>query len=271
MKRSGLLITSNTSLSLYKREVTVKENDMTKRALIKAAHVRNDEFITELRQIIELVPSLCAWQATRIQAMSDEQSKGAEDVTKMLEVEVAFAKVMLDRLEALVEKWPNAVWVLFPETGATGWIRLLNEFHRKVLPYFPGTPQRVMWRSKRVRGHRWCGIAQRIREQSVRTFRIWDQFQAGRKPMEIVRREFPLRSADLSGISKKELMAVHRSLERASQLIYGQPLPKKRRARRLLGFNLVDHMATCGRCSSAKCVENFCPQALDFVNQDQTS
>lgn len=245
---------------------------MTKRGLIKAAHVRNEEFITELRQMIELMPLFCAWQATRIQAVSNEQAKDTEDVRKMLEVEVAIAKVMMDGLEALLEKWPNAVWLFFPETGHTGWIRLLNKFHKKIFPsYFPEAPQRTLWRMKRVRGHRWCGIARRIRKESRRTFRIWDQFKAGRKPIEIARREFPSRSAQPNPKSKKDLMVVRRSLERATHLVYGEPLRKNRKMRRLLAFNLDDHRATCGQCSRAKSFEQLCTLARDFANQDQKS
>src|SRR5688572_11840078 len=130
---------------------------MTKRALIKAAHVRNERFLSELKQIIELVPSLCAWQAIRIKTIADEQMRDGESLNQILRTEAALAKVLTDRLEALLEEWPNAVWLFFPETGHTGWIRLLNEFHSKVFPsYFPEAPLRVMWRSKRVRGNRWC-------------------------------------------------------------------------------------------------------------------
>jgi hypothetical protein len=242
---------------------------MTKRALIKAAHVRNEHFLRELRQIIELVPSLCAWQAIRIQTMSDEQMRDGETSNQILRTEAALAKVLMDRLEALLEEWPNAVWLFFPETGAGSWIRLLNEFHSKVFPsYFPEAPQRVMWRSKRVSGHRWCGVARRIRKESLRTFRIWDQFKEGQSPMEIVRREFPVRSKENGRKSKKELMAVGRSLQRASQLIYRQPLPQNRKVRRLQGFNEKNHMATCCQCRNARSDKEFCQQAQDFVNQD---
>jgi hypothetical protein len=242
---------------------------MTKRALIKAAHLRNEHFLRELREIIELVPSMCAWQAIRIQTMSDEQMSDGESSNQTLRTEAALAKVLMDRLEALLEEWPNAVWLFFPETGATGWIRLLNEFHGKLFPtYFPGPPQRVMWRSKRVRGHRWCGVAPRIRNESIRTFRIWDQFKAGRKPVDIVRREFPRRSTENGRKSKKELMVVRRGLERASQLIYGQSLPSNRKVRRLQSFDQSNHMATCNQCRSAASFEHLCQTARDFLNQD---
>ncbi len=218
---------------------------MTKRALIKAAHLRNEHFLRELRQIIELLPSLCAWQAIRIHAMSDGQVMDGENSSQILRTEAAVAKVLMDRLEALLEAWPNAVWLFFPETGHTDWICLLNEFYSKVFPpYFPEAPQRVMWRSKRVRGHRWCGIARRIRKECQRTFMIWDQFKGGDKPMDIVRRVFPLRSTKHGRKSKKELMTVGRSLERASRLIYGQSLPRNERIRRMVGFNQDDHITT---------------------------
>ena len=152
------------------------------------------------------------------------------------------------------------------------WIRLLNEFHHKIYPrYFPEVPQRLLWRTKRVRGHRWCGIARRIRKESVRTFRMWDEFKAGQRPMEIVRRQFPLRSAQLGRRSKKELMAVHRSLERASQLFMNILCQKIEKSVVFLGFSVADHTTTCSQCSIAKSVEELCPQGLDFVNQDQRS
>lgn len=243
---------------------------MTKRALIKAAHVRNEQFVEELKSVIELMPSLCCAQATRIQAMTDGYMQDSESLNAILRVETAIAKLLMDRLEALIDTWPNAVWLFFPETGAGGWIRLLNTFHGLIFPScFPEAPKRRLWRSKRVRGHRWCGTAQRIRKESLRTFSIWDQFQAGRSPMDIVRCEFPLRPTDGGRRSKRELMAVHRSLERASQLIYGLPLPTSRKTRRLLGFSYEGHMATCVQCRSAQSVNDFCLQARDFVNQDQ--
>jgi hypothetical protein len=245
---------------------------MTKRALIKAAHVRNEHFLREFRQVVEVLPSLCAWQATRIGAVSHGELRDGEGVKEILRTEVALAKVIMDRLEALFDTWPNAVWLFFPETGATGWIHSLNEFHTKIFPfYFPEAPQRVMWRSKRVRGHRWCGVAPRIRKESVRTFRIWDQFQAGRRPMDIVRCEFASRTVDPNRKSKKELMAVHRSLERACQLIYGQSLPRNRRVRRLQGFDQGDHMTRCAQCRNATKVEQFCPAGREFSNQDERS
>ena len=243
---------------------------MTKRALIKAAHVRNEQFITNLREIIELVPLLCSWQAIRIQARTDGKIEDAQILNAIPRLETALAKVIMDRLEALFDTWPNAVWLFFPETGTSGWIRLLNQFHSNIVPcYFPEAPRCQLWRSKRVSWHRWCGVAPRIRKESLRTFRIWDQFKEGRSAMEIVRREFPSRTVTRSQKSKKELMTVHRSMERASQLIYGQPLSRNRKIRRLPGFNHVDHMEMCIRCRNASTSEQLCPTARDYLNQDQ--
>jgi hypothetical protein len=245
---------------------------MTKRALIKAAHVRNERFISEIKSIIELLPPLYLAQATRIQAMSNGYMLDSESLNALLRVEVVIAKALLDRLEALFDTWPNAVWLFFPETGASDWIRFLTEFHTKIFPlYFPEAPQHQLWRTKRVRGYRWCGVSTRIRKESLRTFMIWDQFKTGRRPMDIVRREFPLRPPEHGRKSKKELMAVRRGLERASQLIYGQPMPTKRTMRRLLGYNYADHMATCVQCRNAESVNEFCQLTQDFVNQDQKS
>jgi hypothetical protein len=58
-------------------------------------------------------------------------------------------------------------------------------------------------------------------------------------------------------------------LERASQLIYGQPLPKNRKTRRLLEFNHDNHTAMCSKCRTAASLEEMCPLAQDFVEQDQ--
>jgi hypothetical protein len=243
---------------------------MTKREVIKATHVRNEQFVREFKSIIELLPLICSWKAIRIQVLSGEQPLASQVEWEMLRMEAALEKVVMDRLDALLENWPNAVWLFFPGAGHTGWIRLFNEFHSKIFPsYFPEAPQRILWRTKRVRGHRSCGIARRIRMESMRTFRIWDQFKAGGHPMDIVRREFPSRSVDANQKSKKELMAVHRSLERAYQLIYEQPMPTNRRMRRLLGYNYADHIATCVECRIAENVNEFCQQTQDFVNQDQ--
>jgi len=86
--------------------------------------------------------------------------------------------------------------------------------------------------------------------------------------MEIARREFPSRSSQQTRTWKKELMVVHRSLERASQLIHEQPLPKNRKIRRLLDFNIDDHLATCTQCRNASAIEQWCQPARDFANQD---
>jgi hypothetical protein len=240
---------------------------MTKSRLIKAAHVRNERFIDELKSIMELLPMLCLGQAMRIQATSAKRATDDETVKKISQIEALLAKLVGDRLEALLDNWPNAVWFFFPETGPTGWIRLMHQFRSRIFPsHFPDAPQPPMWRTKRVRVHRWCGNPRRIRRETLRTFRIWDEFKAGRKPMDIARREFPLRKGNQK--SKKELMVVHRSLERASQLIYGQPLPGNRKVRRLLGFNYEEHMATCLQCPRARSDKELCQQAQDFVNQD---
>jgi hypothetical protein len=245
---------------------------MTKRELIKAAHVRNEHFIDELKAVMELLFLLCLGQITRIQATSAGQATEDETVKKISQIEALLAKLVLDRLEALLETWPNAVWFFFPETGPTGWIRLIHQFCGRIFPsYFPEAPQPPMWRTKELRGHRWCGIARRTRRGSNRTFQIWDQFKMGLSPMEIVRREFASRPAEAEQKSKKELMMVHRSLERASQLIYGQPLPRNRKIRRLLGFKYEDHMATCVRCKSSTSFEQMCAAVRDFVNQEQVS
>jgi hypothetical protein len=256
----------------YKKQVTVKEQTMTKRELINAAHVRNEQFIDEFKSITELLLLLCLGQEMRIQATSGEQTTDEETVKKISQIEVLLAKLVVDRLEALVDNWPNAVWFFFPETGPTGWIRLTHQFRCRIFPsHFPETPQPSRWRTKRVRGYRWCGIARRIRRESDRTFRIWDQFKMGLSPMQIVRREFPSRRTEAEKKSKKELMIVHRSLERATQLIYGQPLPRNRKFRRLLGFNHENHLAACVQCLYARNDKEFCQKAQDFVNQDQKS
>jgi hypothetical protein len=237
---------------------------------MKVAHVRNEQFIEELKSIMEVLPLLCLGQTMRIQATSAEQATDDESVKRISQIEALLAKVVVDRLEILIDNWPNAVWFFFPETGPTGWIRLMHQFRCRIFPsHFPEAPQPPMWRTKRVRGHRWCGIARRIRRESDRTFSIWDQFKMGLSPMEIVRREFPSRCVNPSQKSKKELMAVHRSLERANQLIYGQPLPSNRKLRRLHGFDQKNHIAMCVQCHSATTVEDFCPVVRDFLNQDQ--
>jgi hypothetical protein len=53
---------------------------MTKRGVMKAAHVPNEQFIDDLKSIMELVPLLCLGQTMRIQATSAEQSTDVETV-----------------------------------------------------------------------------------------------------------------------------------------------------------------------------------------------
>src|SRR6476620_11266933 len=127
---------------------------MTKSRLIKASHVRNEQFIDELKSIMELLPLLCLGQAMRIQATSAEQATDDETVKKISQIEALLAKLVLDRLEGLLETWPNAVWLFFPETGSSGWIRLMHQFRGRIFPsHFPEAPQPPMWRTKRVRGN----------------------------------------------------------------------------------------------------------------------
>ena len=233
------------------------------------SHVRNEQFLRELQPILSL------WLTTSLfmdYGLEDPASEGAQDPQARwgkLRVAVGLLKEMVDQLNTLLENWPNAVWLFFPDTGHGGRIRVFQEFNATIYPlYFPDAPREVPWRIRRVRGHRWCGVARRIRTESHRAFHLWDQFKAGRSPMEIARREFPSKSPQVTRTWKKELMVVHRSLERAHQLIYEQPLPKNRKIRRLRGFNIDDHIAKCSQCRNAPAPEQMCSPARDFVNQD---
>ena len=242
---------------------------MSKRQLILQSHVRNEQFLRELQPILSL------WLTTSLfmdYGLEDHASEGAQDPQARrgkLRVAVGLLKEMVDQLNTLLENWPNAVWLFFPDTGHGGRIRVFQEFNATIYPlYFPDAPREVPWRIRRVRGHRWCGVARRIRTESHRAFHLWDQFKAGRSPMEIARREFPSKSPQVTRTWKKELMVVHRSLERAHQLIYEQPLPKNRKIRRLRSFNIDDHIAKCSQCRNAPAPEQMCSPARDFVNQD---
>jgi len=245
---------------------------MTKRQLIVKSHVRNKEFVRELQPIITLWITYGLFKAYALDTTTNEGSQDPQARWERIRAAVGLVKEIVDRLEALVEKWPNAVWMFFPETGTAGWLRLWREFYTQIYPsWFPEAPRQVLWTIKRVRGHRWCGISQRIRKETHRTFLMWDQFKAGRSPMEIARREFPSKSPQQTRTWKKELMVVHRSLERASKLIHGQPLPRNRKIRRLLDFDSDDHLATCAQCRNASAIEQWCQQARDFANQDVKS
>src|SRR5262245_59725918 len=126
---------------------------MTKLEVIKASHVRNEAFVGALKSIIELVPVMCCLRITRIPPASGEQGEDSEFIHRLLQLEVSLGKLMMDRLGALIDTWPNAVWFFFPETGWGGWIRLFNEFHGKISPfYFPEAPQTPLWRTKQIRG-----------------------------------------------------------------------------------------------------------------------
>lgn len=200
---------------------------MTKRQLIVQSHLRNEGFLRELRPIISLWFTYALFKASGLQTATSEGSQDAQARWERICAEVGLLKEIVDRLEVLLEAWPKAAWILFSETGHGGRIRLWREFYTEVYPVcFPEAPQVAKWRVRRVRGHRWCGISPRIREETYRTFRMWDLFKAGCKPMAIARHEFPSKSSHQTRTWKKELMVVHRSLERASQLIHEQPLRK---------------------------------------------
>lgn len=257
--------------SFYPRKVTVSATSMTKRQLALKSHVRHEEFVHELQPIITLWMTYGLFKAFVLDLTINEGSQDPQIRFEKVRVAVGVLKELVDRLEALLEKWPNAVWMFYPETGHLGRLHLCSEFYTEIYPFcFPDAPQEVSWRAtRRVRGHRWCGIAQRTRKEVHRAFRLWDLFKAGSRPMEIAQREFPSKSSRRTRTWKKELMVVLRSLDRASHLIYGQPLPKKRKMRRLLDFNSSEHLATCAQCRSATTLEQLCAPARDFANQDQ--
>ena len=242
---------------------------MTKRQLITKSHVRHEEFVRELQPIITLWMTYGLFKAFALDRTTHEGSQDPQTWLEKVRAAVGLLKELVDRLEALLEKWPNAVWFFFPETGHGGRIRFWREFYNEIYPVcFPEAPPIPGRRKHIIRGHRRCGIAKRIRKETHRTFRMWDQFKAGRRPIEIARREFPSKSPQQTRTWKKELMVVHRSLERASQLIHEHPLPKNRKIRRLLDFNIDDHLTTCAQCRNASAIEQWCRPARDFANQD---
>lgn len=245
---------------------------MTKRQLIVQSHLRNEGFLRELQPIITLCITYGLFKVCGLHTTANEGPQDPQARWERIRAAMRVVKELMDRLEVLTEAWPNSVWLLFPETGHGGRIRLWREFYTEVYPVcFPEIPRVVPWRVRRVRGHRRCGISKRIRKGTHRTFRIWDQYKSGHRAMEIARREFPSKSPQQTRTWKKELMVVHRSLERAGELIYEQPLPKNRKVRRLLDFSSADHLATCAQCRNASSVEQMCPQGRDFANQDVKS
>jgi len=242
---------------------------MTKRELVVKSHVRHEEFVRELQEIFTLWMTYGLFKACALDPTTNEGSQDPQTRLEKVRAAVGLLKELVDRLEALLDRWPNAVWCFFPETGHAGRIRLWREFYTEVYPvWFPEAPRVPCSPRRIIRGHRLCGISKRIRKETHRTFQMWDQFKAGHRPMEIARREFPSRSSQQTRTWKKELMVVHWSLERASKLIYEQPLPKRRKMRRLLGFNIDDHVKKCAQCRNATAVEKMCPKGRDFVDQD---
>ena len=257
---------------VYPRKVTVSATSMTKHQLLVKSHVRHEAFVREFQPIVNLwmtysLFKACVLDPTTHEGSQDPQSRGGK-----VRAAVGLLKELVDRLEALLEEWPNAVWFFFPVTGHAGRIRLWREFYTEVYPvWFPEAPRVPCSHRRLIRGHRRCGISKRIRKEIRRTFHMWDQFKAGHRPMEIARRAFPSQSSQQTRTWKKELMVVHRSLDRASQLIYEQPLPNRRKIRRLLGFNIDDHVTTCAPCRNATAVDKMCPTGRDFVDQDSKS
>ena len=258
--------------SFYPRKVTVSATSMTKHQLLVKSHVRHEAFVREFQPIVNLWMTYGLFKACVLDPTTHEGSQDPQSRGETVRAAVGLLKELVDRLEALLEKWPNAVWFFFPETGHAGRIRLWREFYTEVYPvWFPEAPRVPCSHRRIIRGHRGCGISKRIRKETHRTFQIWDQFKAGRRPMEIARREFPSKSSQQTRTWKKELMVVHRSLERASELIYEQPLPKRRKMRRLLGFNSREHLTICTQCRNASVLEQMCQQARDFADQDGKS
>ncbi len=243
---------------------------MKKRQLIVKSHVRHEEFARELQPILHLWITYGLFKACALDPMTHDGPQDPQLRLEKVRAAVGLVKDLIDRLEALLDKWPNAVWCFFPETGHAGRIRLWREFYTEVYPvWFPEAPPVQCSPRRVIHGHRRCGVSKRIRKKTHRTFQIWDQFKAGHSPMEIARREFPSKFSRQTKTWKKELMVVRRSLDRASQLIYEQPLPKKRKLRRLMGFNIDDHVAKCAQCRSATTLEQFCAPAQDFANQEE--
>ncbi len=254
-------------------KVTDNAEAMTKRELILKCHVRHEDFVRELQPIVSLWETACLFKLYEICETVRDGPPDPQTRWRNTCALVGLLKDLADRLEALLEKWPNAVWIFFPEDGHGGRIRIFHEFYTKTYPTcFPDARCDTRRRTAgRISGHRWCGIARRIRKESRRTFHMWDQFKAGRSQIDIARREFPSKSSPSTRKWNKELMVVRRSLERATQLIYEQPLPTNRKTRRLLDFSKDDHVERCAQCRSATKVEQMCPRGRDFANGGQQS
>jgi hypothetical protein len=232
--------------------------------------MRNERFLRDLQPVVALWLTASLFMAVGLGGPANEEAQDPQIRGERTRAAVGLLKELVDQLEALLETWPNAVWLFFPKSGYAGRTRMVHEFYTHIYPvWFPEASRYIASRVRRIAGHRWCGVSRRIRKETHRTFRIWDQFKAGRKPIDIARREFPSRAPRRKW--NRELMLIHRSLARACQLIYGKPLPTKRRQRRLLAFSLDDHLVRCSQCRSATTFEQQCQQARDYASQDQTS
>jgi len=115
---------------------------MTKRELVVKSHVRHEEFVRELQEIFTLWMTYGLFKACALDPTTNEGSQDPQTRLEKVRAAVGLLKDLVDRLDALLDKFPNAVWCFFPETGHAGRIRLWREFYTEVYPvWFPEAPR----------------------------------------------------------------------------------------------------------------------------------
>lgn len=238
----------------------LRKNLLKTRALILKTHVRNEDFLRDLSPIwglyVVAVPviALGMWLQTNTKGEVDQEQ--ARRVVRLVD---GLSKEMTGAFFDLLKKWPNAVWIFFPDSGPKGMIKLWRCMYGREFP------------SQRIKGNTAVGTAKRLRyKETVRAFEFWDRYREGEKPITIA-------STLQSKRPKSNLMTVLRAIRRAHRLIYGAPLPTDRRKRRLTGFDPATHMQNCKQCKVAykeedpeRALTKMCQKAKDYLDEGTT-
>ncbi len=101
--------------------------------------------------------------------------------------------------------------------------------------------------------------AERAKKNIDIRFAVYDRYQETEESF-----------SSIAAALNKSISVVVAAYSQVYQDIHGEPPSRKKKLRRLKGFNSQTHFKTCRICKKAKTrVEEFCLQARNFVDQDK--
>ncbi len=252
------------------RKSHLRDKPLNRREILRECHLANGEFRQELEIICKLLiaAGFFSYSGGLIYGLETD-AEGKKVGEQGLREAVRLTEETLELLCHLIDKWPRAQWLFFPDDGYAGLVRFIRQFYTQTFSciFPPGTPHRVHLKSHRVTGNRWCGEPERLRlAETTRALKMWKEFKDGRSPIEIARLEMTRPRGRRKSLHSA-VVTVSRSLQRAHFLIYGKSLPNNRRERGLEGFDVATHMQHCRLCNSG----TLCQAAKAYVNLDSVA